>query len=147
MIEWHNARTLDRYRELSNDHANVERLGCFFAIGDKEFNRRLAALIERGVVSSVNDIISGGNCLYGTPQGIAAVRDYYDKRLKLMAAECDPQEVYCYEFNNHESCISYEGDAPALRHVIDIFGIEAARKVKRFCAYYPIEYFVKGEDL
>ena len=144
MLEWHNAKTLRRYRELNDDHANIERLGCFFAFGDTQFEAHLAALIERGVVTSVKDIVSGGCGLYGTPQGIEAVNRFYADRDKMIAKECDPQEVYCYEFNNHESCIAYDGDLNAIRLIIGIFGIERAKQVKRFCAFYPIESLTKG---
>lgn len=36
-------------------------------------------------------------------------------------------------------------DVDAIRRVIDIFGEEAARGVKRFCVFYPIDSLLKDE--
>jgi hypothetical protein len=147
MLDWSNAKTLKRYKELTNQHPDIEKHGCFFAFGNESFCKGLSCLIERGVVKSVKEIVSDGGGMYGTPDGIRAVYRAYDDRNKIISQECDPQEVYCYEYNNHESCIAYDGDLEAFRLVIYLFGEEAARRIKRFNAYYPYEYFFGQPDV
>jgi len=53
--------------------------------------------------------------------------------------ECDPQEVYCYEYNNHECCIAFDGDIEAIRLVAGIWGVETAKTIKRRSAFYRVE--------
>ncbi|MDY5812914.1 MAG: hypothetical protein SPJ97_00065 [Bacteroides sp.] len=71
--------------------------------------------------------------------------DFYHNIRRTIAQECDPQEVYCFEFNNYESAISYDGDMEAMRVVIDFFGMEAAKHINRFCACQSIEEIMKEE--
>lgn len=144
MLKWHNAKTLNRYKELDNLHPDTSNMPVFFAFGNKQFAEHSAEF--RRKYGEDAPIKSAGAGLYGTPEGIRAVFKFYSDNTKRIAEECDPQEVYCYEFNNHESCIAYDGDANAIRLVIDIFGEEAARTVKRFCAFYSIDELLKSED-
>ena len=51
------------------------------------------------------------------------------KVYKQVAAECDPQEIYIYEYNNHEC--QYTHDADVYRKIQHIFG-EDAKQIKRF---------------
>lgn len=143
MLSWSNPKTLDRYKELTNTHPDTDRLPVFFAFGDKQFSEGLASL--RRKYGEDTKVLSGGAGLYGTAEGIKAVFQFYKDVAKRMAEECDPQEVYCYEFNNHESCIAYDGDAEAMRTVLGIFGEEAARGVKRYCAFYSIDDLLNGD--
>lgn len=57
--------------------------------------------------------------------------------------ECDPQEVYCYEYNNHECCIAFDGDIEAIRLVAGIWGVETAKTIKRRSAFYGVEELFK----
>ena len=80
----------------------------------------------------------GGGC-YGTKDGADRLFKFYDEVNEKIKNECDPQEVYCYEYNNHESFYAFEGDLDAMKLVISIFGREAAQKVKRKSALYAFE--------
>lgn len=144
MLDWHNAKTLARYKELDNAHPDMSNLPVFFAFGQQQFNEHLAVFRRKYGEDAV--IKSAGAGLYGTVEGIRAVFKFYDDKHKQIAEECDPQEIYCYEFNNYESCIAYDGDLNAIRKVLDLFGEEAARGVKRFCDFYSIESLLKDED-
>lgn len=55
---------------------------------------------------------------------------FADEIHKQQAAECDPQEVYIYEYNNCEC--QYTDDGAAYRIIVDIFGDEIANQIKRF---------------
>jgi hypothetical protein len=56
---------------------------------------------------------------------------------------CDPQEVYYQEYNNHECCYSCVGDAEAIGVVLDIWGEDIARSLKRFSDCYTIDEIIE----
>ena len=49
----------------------------------------------------------------------------------MVKEECDPQEVYFYEYNNHECQYAFDGDYEVYKLVSDIFGEYIASKIKR----------------
>lgn len=61
---------------------------------------------------------------------LAAYLKYAHDIHKQQAAECDPQEVYFYEYNNHEC--QYHDDTHAYAIIVDIFGEDIAKQIKRF---------------
>lgn len=69
-------------------------------------------------------------------------KDYhaFDKMKETVAKECDPQEVYFYEFNNYE-CM-YSDDDEAIQIIIDIYGVDIAKTVKRYSAGHSIDYIL-----
>jgi len=82
--------------------------------------------------------------LYGTNEGITAFLEAYENRDKAIPQECDPQEVYFYEYNNHECMLAWDGDLEAIRLVIDYFGEETARKIVRYEACKSIDQITKS---
>lgn len=141
MMTWKNARTLNRYRELSNQHPDDSKYGVFFAFGDSQFAEGVRKLIARGYIreGEEGNIASYGGGLYGLPSELERFFGFYEERKKLIAAECDPQEVYCYEFNNFECCIAYDGDLNAIRHIADIWGVDVARTIMRKSVLHSTE--------
>ena len=69
--------------------------------------------------------------LYGSKKNIDSFLAVYQGRGERVANECDPQKVYDYEYSNHECDISYNGDEDAIRIVVDYFGKDRAKLVKR----------------
>lgn len=141
-IRYRNSKTLKHYRQLKDDCSklDMQQFDCFFAFSDEQFKQGLANIrpLKEG-----DKLVSIGGGGYATADGAKRLREYYrsvDERIKN---ECDPQEVYCYEFNNYESCYAYDGDMNAFALVIGYFGAEAARKVQRFCAFYGTEELIE----
>lgn len=138
MMTWKNAKTLKRYKELckERDTVDITRFDCFFAFGDKQFSegkRRIRPLNDG------EKLVSFGGGGYGTKDGVQRLFKFYDDIEKRISRECDPQEVYCYEFNNHESCIAYDGDVEPIRLIARIWGVERAKTIKRRSAFYSLE--------
>ena len=143
-----NPETIGRYREICNTHPRIEDYACFFAFGHEQFDYNLSAAIRSGRIKKSDKIVyhphySG---LYGTEEGIRSFIAFYSNRGKAIPVECDPQEVYFYEFNNHESQIAWDGDLDAIQLVIDYFGVDAARGIKRFCAAYSIDDVISRKE-
>ncbi len=128
-----NPRTLDRYREIRDGHPKIENYGCFFAFGQEQFDRNLAAAVLSGRIKESDQIVyhphySG---LYGTTKGVSEFLNWYHERDKAIPVECDPQEVYFYEYNNHECMFGWDGDKPAFDLIVAYFGEEVASKIVR----------------
>ena len=110
-----NPQTIERYKAIKETHPDADAIGVFFAFSDKQFNENRQKLIDLGTLAPDAKIkyhpsISG---LYGTDESIGNFLAAYDDRAKLIPKECDPQEVYFYEWNNHETMYSWDGDAEA----------------------------------
>lgn len=61
----------------------------------------------------------------------AAVFDISDDKAGGNPKECDPQEVYFYEYNNHECMIAWDGDKEAYDLIVGYWGEEVAKTIKR----------------
>lgn len=142
MFSYKNDKTLKRYHELwkSLQEADLSKFDMFAAFSKEQFEKGLKS------IRPLNDgekLCSLGAGIFGTKDGIKKYLNLIKVTHKKIAEECDPQEVYVYEFNNFESAIAFDGDENAIKIVADIFGIDTARKVKRRCAYYSLDNYGK----
>lgn len=139
------ARTLKNYRKLAYEtHPDCYSYRCFYAYSKEQFLegcRRINLDTEKG-----EKVVSGGSGLYGIKEGLTRLFNFYEELSKKIAAECDPEEVYYEEYNNYECCIDCDGDKRAIQFIIDTFGEQAARSVKRFRACYSIDEVIKGKN-
>lgn len=136
-----NASTLKRYKELEDRKQSIrlKNFDMFCAFTDEQFNLGLKS------IRSLNDgekICSLGAGVFGTKDGID--RFFKTQRIidGIIAEECNPQEVYYYEYNNYESCINFEGDLDAIRKVASIWGWEVSRTINRLSTCYTIEEII-----
>ena len=113
-LVYENDKTLERYHELRNEQSNVDT---------KKFDLFFAFSKEQFSEGLFYEYLAG-----------------IDAKIK---AECDPQEVYVYEYNNYECCIAYDGDLEAIKTVLSLFGEEAARKIKRYNATMRVDDLVR----
>lgn len=141
VFTWGTASTLKRYRELCDQHPDSRQYGVFFAFGDKQMAEGVKSLINRGYIAEgeQSKICSCRSGLYGLPSEVERFLGFYRERRKRIAEECDPYEVYCYEYNNHECGISTDGDLEAIDLVISYWGADVARTIRRDSAQYSIE--------
>lgn len=97
---------------------------CFFAFSKSQLEEGTSKLPE-GV-----KLLSAGHGLFGTDAGIKQfMQELADVRQRIIN-NCDPQDVYNYEFSNHE-CGYTGSDEDALNIVNDYF---PGAVVKRFPA-------------
>lgn len=145
MLYLHNAKTLKRYHELNAMHPKEDDYAVFYAFSKKQYAEGIEKLIAGNCIKRGEEgrIVSFGGGGYGTREGIDGFLGFYKQKIKTIAAECDPYEVYCYEYNNHESFISWDGDMGAIQIVIDYWGVDVARTIKRFSPQYPIDELFK----
>ena len=114
---------MSKYQEIKNRHP--EFIECFFAFSNDQFERGIKEKQLEG-----KKIYNGGSGLYGTQEGIQAVMDFYDNLSLEIAEQCTPEEVYRYEYNDHEC--GYTGDdSEAMKIVISYFGVERTKEFAR----------------
>lgn len=129
---------MSKYTEIKDEqHELVE---CFFAFS----NEQLAEGIKNTGIQG-QKIYSGGYGLYGTEKGILDLRAKMDSRSERIAKECDPQEVYDYEFWNHECGYTCDDTEP-IKIVLGYFGLEKAKEVKRKFKACELEELVNERD-
>lgn len=149
MVVMKNPKTIQRYKELKEEYSklNTESFGVFWAFDQERFDETLNRLIKKGIIGESEKIYRGPAGSYGTKKGFETWNKCIKENNSKIKAECDPQEVYFYEYNNHESCISYEGDLEAIQLVAKIWGKDVAQTIKRIRAFYTIDEIMSGKPL
>ena len=142
VLEYKNAKTLKRYRELRDEqsHVDVKKFDVFFAFSNEQFAEGLKSIRPLSDGEKLVRIGGGG---FGTKDGAKRLFEFYESIDAKIKAECDPQEVYVYEYNNHECCIAWDGDLEAIKIVLSLFGEETARKIKRHRASMTVDNLVR----
>lgn len=118
------------YSELKNKQP--ELFECFFAFSDKQFEEGIKKHNLEG-----KKIFRADGGLFGTNQGIEKLYADYEAINAEIKTTCQPQEVYDYEFINHE-CDYVGNDHEAIKIVASYFSDEQADTVKRRFGYVKI---------
>lgn len=128
-----NPQTINRYRELRTEQSNVNvyKYDVFFAFSNTQFAEGLKKIRPLKEGEKLVSIGGGG---YGTRDGAKRLFEFYEEVDAKIKAECDPQEVYFYEYNNHESMIGWDGDTEAIKIIVAIWDEDVARNLKRYNA-------------
>ena len=113
------------YQQIKNEQPILRN--CFFAFSKEQFNEGIAKHNLEG-----QKIYQAQGGLYGTNEGISELMNFYSELDERIANECDPQEVYDYEFDNHECSITYD-DTDVMLAVMNVFGWRECTKIKRKC--------------
>lgn len=139
-VVMHDAKTIDRYRELRSQHPDCYECGCFWAFSDKQFAEGYAILVKRGHIKDGDKLVrTNATGLFGTREGINRMHEFYYDIKQKIKIECVPQEVYFEEYNNHECMIAWDGDEEAIKIIVDIWGKEIAKSLIRFNASVDID--------
>ena len=142
-IVMQNDQTIRRYREIKDQHPDCDACGVFFAFSNKQFGEGYNHLVKLGHIKDGDKVLRSVGGMFGTREGIDKFINFYEEREKQIAAECDPQEVYFYEYNNHESMIAWDGDLEAIKIIISLWGADVARKIKRFNASMSVDNIIR----
>lgn len=118
-------QTLQRYQQLNDQlyRLDLPALGIFCAFSTEQFKAGLADIKARGLFKEGDKLQQAAGCF-----GTAESWQRYDTAVQgikaQIKAECDPYEVYLYEYNNYECCIDWDGDDRAVEAVLKIWGLE-----------------------
>lgn len=141
-----NPQTIDKYNEYRNQHPDTDKLGVFFAFSAKQYDEGRQQLLDNGFIKDGDKIMRASGGLFGTKQSLDKFYGAYMEIDEKIKNECDPQEIYFYEYNNHECMISWDGDTEPVKIIIHLFGEEEARKLKRYDRFSTIDEIMKKED-
>lgn len=145
-ITIHNAKTLDTYGKLMyHTDPDINDYGVFFAFSKEQFEEGYARLVKAGYIKDGEKVTRGYYGMFGVFSEMLRYMEFYKNKDKEVAEKCDPQEVYWYEWRNHECNIDWDGDRPAMEHVIRIFGVARARKITRVRGMYDIDEIIRTE--
>ena len=115
------------YQDIKNQQPILR--DCFFAFSTQQFEEGIAKHNLEG-----QKIYRGMSGLYGTESGIKELLNFYSDVNDRIAKECNPQEVYDYEFDNHECSITCD-DTDAMMIIVSTFTEEQVKSVKRKNGY------------
>lgn len=121
------AKTLDRYAEITRMMYEYENDDVTYAFSKEDL---LKWCIERGL--TLKDLRRTVTGLYGTKEAIDKYLADMNAFHQQIKEECDPQEVYYFEYNNHESFYDLEGDRGAALVVIMYWGLDKLNEIHRF---------------
>ena len=138
-----NAQTINRYKEIQNQHPDCDACGVFFAFSNQQFEEGYKCLVELGHIKDGDKVLFADGGIFGTKEGFNKFFKFYEDRDKRIKEECDPQEVYFYEYNNHESMIAWDGDLEAIKLIISLWGADVARNIKRFNASMSVDNIIR----
>lgn len=119
------------YQEIKNEQPVLRE--CFFAFSKEQLEEGIKKHNLEG-----KKIFRGVGGLFGTEEGIKEFYGFYDKMTKRIGQECNPQEVYNYEFDNHE-CSYTNDDTESMMICLSYFTDEQCKTIKRRFGYSSIE--------
>lgn len=133
------AETLKRYSEIREQQHQlpVTEWGIFFAFSQQQFQEGYQGLVKRCLIKDGDKVKSFGGGAFGLAEGMRRWVMEADALDAKIVEECDPYEVYLYEYNNYECCIDFDGDQRAVEAVLRTFGLvrtEEALMGRRFRA-------------
>jgi hypothetical protein len=111
------------YQEIKNQQPILRN--CFFAFSDKQFNEGIEKHNLQG-----QKIYKADGGLFGTHEGITELMNFYGKVNEQIAEHCNPQEVYDYEYDNHE-CGYIGDDTEAMKLMCGYFTLQQCLEIKR----------------
>ncbi|MEA5459109.1 hypothetical protein VB796_08680 [Arcicella sp. LKC2W] len=115
------------YKELKNQHPELKE--CFYAFSNQQFAEGVKEKNLEG-----KKILKAMYGLFGTKEGLDEMQAHYENVQNKIREQCTPQEIYNYEFVNHE-CEYTGDDTEALEIVENYFGKESLNTLNRFPSY------------
>lgn len=141
-----NPQTIVRYKAIGNEHPDADKYGVFFAFSKEQLAKGIQHLKELGFIKDESELRQDrGTGAFGTDAGLTAFFKFYSDSRSAIPKECDPQEVYFYEYNNHESMYAWDGDLEAIKIIIRYWGADIARTIIRFNASKDIDEIIKSK--
>lgn len=129
--------TIARYCELKQQAATKSFKGTFYAFNNEQFEEGYKKILP--LRTGDEKVVHFGYGLYGWRKYLDEMVQILENVNKVIKEECNPQDVYNYEYNNYECEISYTGDKEAIELVVEIYGYDIARTIERKNIYMTID--------
>lgn len=133
-IKMINPKTISRYYQLRwETQPDLTGIGIFFAFSNEQLEQGIASLKKRGFITDASELRRSFGGAFGSAESIRKMYAAYNEIEEKIKAECDPQEVYFYEFNNHETPYGWDGDIEIMKIIVGTWGYDVAIGLKRYC--------------
>lgn len=126
-----NPQTIKYYQRTKDSHPDCDKYGVFFAFNNEQYTEGYNHLVDLCFISKGDKICQCQNGAFGTKESLDAFFDFYIQRDKDIPKNCDPQEVYFYEYNNYECMYAWNGDKEAYDIIVELWGEETAKTITR----------------
>lgn len=107
-----------KYQEIKEKFYDLKQKGIFYAFGDDQF---IEGLRKEGYINedeTLEDFHKKGIKLMSDGMGGYGTKEAFDARQKLLESiddeireNCTAEEIFCYEWWNHESGLTYDYSA------------------------------------
>ena len=140
-IRMHKPKTVDLYHKLKYEF-QAEMHECFFAFNSEQFAKGVKENNLEG-----KKLYRTGAGMFGTKEGIEDFFNQYKEPDRRIKEECIPQEVYFFEYNNHECMINWDGDLEPIKLIISIWGEDVAKTIVRRSVNASVDEIVNNKKL
>ena len=82
-----NAQTINRYKEIKNQHPDADKSGVFWAFNNEQFQRGYKNLVNKGIIKDGDKLCGGPAGIIGTRKGIDEFMYFYEERDKQIPKE------------------------------------------------------------
>jgi len=114
---------MKKYEEILKDLQNFHHNELFFAFSEDQFKEGIKN------ISKEKKIYSGIGGSYGTEEAFDAWNNAIEKNKEEVIKNCTPEEVYLYEFANHECGYTHD-DSEAVNIVKDYWPMINIKKLR-----------------
>ena len=126
------------YADYKSQQVDTDDLKLFFAFSIKQFDEGLAGINKKFNTNlEVKDLVASIGGMVGVKEDISEFFRRINEKNKKIPELFSAQDVYDYEFGNHE-CDYVCDDKEAINIVVEFFGTGLAKKVKRKYGYAEI---------
>lgn len=134
------AKTIHNYIDIRHEADTHHHHDVFYAFSDKQFieGLREIGIIDHDIPMSEakeickDKVFSIGCGGFATKEGYKDMVAYINAISERITKECCPQEVYLYEYNNHECMIDWDGDDRAMEVCLLYWSTDVCKTIKRY---------------
>ena len=114
---------MGRYVEIKQEQFDFKGHGAFFAFGQEQFTANKIG---------EEPFVSMGTGLYCSKKSALALakafNEFVDEKNAQIKKECEPQEVFDYEYNNYECDYTNDVENPCM-YIIELYGLDELKKL------------------
>lgn len=131
-----------KYCELKKKWNSKNYVGTFYAIDEDDKKNGIKKILS--LRNGNEELVQYTKHLFGWKRYLDEMVDKKYAIRNMIVSECNPQDVYDYEYKQNNCKIDPCGDVEAIKTIINIFGVEIANKIKRKNKHLTIKKYEKN---
>lgn len=138
-------KQIGEYNRLEDEWNSQDKPYVFYAFNRDQFAQGVKDLERNGWKNEGEKLVNLGAGIFTTRRGYEKMKEEVEAHYLSIREACSPEAVYLYEYDNHESHYSMDGDLEPMRIVLRIFGEEALGTFRRKSACYTIKQIIEDK--